>query len=98
MDVFNRVQALLDERGEDYAKRRTNPSDYLVGGMVVCAACGRHFVGTAAHGKIYDYRYYTCYSRQRYGKDTCAAERVDAGRLHSASWTRSSARSTTSTF
>ena len=83
-DVFNRVQALLDERGEDYAKRRTNPSDYLVGGMVVCAACGRHFVGTAAHGKIYDYRYYTCYSRQRYGKDTCGAERVDAGRLDSA--------------
>jgi site-specific DNA recombinase len=84
VDVFNRVQILLDERGEDHAKRRTNPSDYLLGGMVVCAACGRHYLGTAAQGKIYNYRYYTCYSRQRYGKDTCGAERVDAGTLDGA--------------
>jgi site-specific DNA recombinase len=54
VDVFNRVQLLLDERGEDHAKRRTNPSDYLLGGMVVCAACGRHYLGTAAQGKIYN--------------------------------------------
>jgi site-specific DNA recombinase len=81
VEVFNGVQALLDQRGEDHAKRRSNPSDYLLGGLVVCAGCGRHYVGTAARGKIYNYRYYTCYSRQRYGTDTCPAERIDAGRL-----------------
>ena len=84
VEVFNGVQALLDQRGEDHAKRRSNPSDYLLGGLVVCDACGRHYLGTAAQGKIYRYRYYTCYSRQRYGTETCAAERVEAGRLDEA--------------
>src|SRR5262249_26263258 len=83
-EVFNRVQSLLDERGEDHARRRSNPSDYLLGGLVVCAACGHHHLGTAAQGKIYRYRYYTYYSRQRYGSDTCAAERVDVARLDEA--------------
>src|SRR5262245_36220571 len=83
-EVFNRVQSLLDERGEDHARRRSNPSDYLLGGLVVCAACGHHHLGTAAPGKIYRYRYYTYYSRQRYGSDTCAAERVDVARLDEA--------------
>jgi len=55
--------------------------NYLLGGLVVCGACGHHHLGTAAHGKTHRYRYYICYSRQRYGPDTCAAERVDAGRL-----------------
>lgn len=44
VEVFNNVQALLDERGEDHARRRSNPSDYLLGGLVVCAACGRHYL------------------------------------------------------
>src|SRR5437588_2639224 len=67
VDVFNRVQALLDERGGDHATRRTNPSDYLLGRMLVCAACGRHHLGTAPQGKIYNDRDYTCYPRHQYG-------------------------------
>jgi hypothetical protein len=35
-------------------------------------------------GQLHNYRYYTCYSRQRYGKDTCGAERVAAGTLDGA--------------
>jgi site-specific DNA recombinase len=43
-----------------------------------------NYIGTAAQGKIYRYRYYTCCTRQRYGTHTCAGERVDAGRLDEA--------------
>jgi site-specific DNA recombinase len=70
----------LEERGEDYARRRTNPSEYLVG-LVVCANCGHHMVGTAAQGKIYRYRYYTRYKKQRYGQSACPSERIDADQL-----------------
>jgi site-specific DNA recombinase len=80
-DIFTAVQALLDERGEDRAKRRMSPSDYLLGGLVVCDKCGHHYTGTASRGRSRQYRYYTCYSRQWYGHATCAADRVSADDL-----------------
>jgi site-specific DNA recombinase len=83
-DVFNAAQKVLAERGEDHAKRRTNGSEYLLGGLVVCQSCGHRMVGSAARGRSSRYRYYTCYKRQRYGKTACDAERIDAGRLDQA--------------
>ncbi len=53
-------------------------------GLVVCARCGKHFVGTSALGNRYRYRYYTCFSRQRYGTKYCAAERLPAEELDAA--------------
>jgi site-specific DNA recombinase len=38
-------------------------------------------VGNAAKGRLYRYRYYTCFSRQRYGKIACTAERLPADEL-----------------
>lgn len=52
--------------------------------MPFCERCGKRFVGTAAHGNLYRYRYYTCFSRQRYGTKTCPAERLPADKLESA--------------
>src|ERR687884_161646 len=74
-EVFNAVQELLVARGEDHSKRAANSSDYLLSGLVVCAGCGKHFVGNVARGNRYRYRYYTCFSRQRYGPPTCSAKR-----------------------
>jgi hypothetical protein len=82
--IFDAVQALLGERGEDHAKRRTNSSDYLLGGLLRCQSCGRSFLGTAATGNLYRYRYYTCYSRQHYGPSACDAQRIDADKLDQA--------------
>jgi site-specific DNA recombinase len=79
--LFEAAQRLLEERGEDYARRRTNPSEYLLGGLVVCTNCGHRMVGSAAQGKIYRYRYYTCYKKQRYGQSACPSERIDADQL-----------------
>ena len=82
--LFARVQALLSERGEDWSKRASATSPFLLAGLVVCARCGKHFVGTSAVGNRYRYRYYTCFSRQRYGTKHCGAERLPAEDLDAA--------------
>jgi site-specific DNA recombinase len=79
--TFQAVQALLTERGKNYSRRRSNASDYLLGGLMTCARCGSKFVGTAARGNRYEYRYYTCHRRNRYGPKGCASERLPAEEL-----------------
>ena len=76
--LFGRVQALLSEGGGDYPKRASATSPFLLAGLVVCARCGKHFVGTSAVGNCYRYRYYTCFTRQCYGTKYCDAERLPA--------------------
>jgi exonuclease VII small subunit len=82
--LFARVQALLSERGEDWSKRASATSPFLLAGLVVCARCGKHCVGTSAVGNRYRYRYYTCFTRQRYGTKYCGAERLPAEDLEAA--------------
>lgn len=53
-------------------------------GLIRCAHCGHRFVGNAATGNRYRYRYYTCFSRQRYGAASCSAERLPADELDAA--------------
>lgn len=75
---------ILTERGEDHSRRASNASDYLLSGLVTCARCGHHFTGTVAHGRSSSYRYYTCFSRQRYGTKACDADRLPADALDAA--------------
>ncbi len=75
--LFDRVQAILDERDEDHGRRfTTRRPPYLLTGLVRCAKCQRDFVGAAGTGKRHRYRYYLCWTRSRYGPTAC-----DAGRL-----------------
>ena len=83
-DVFSAANNLMVLRGEDHSKRRTNPTDYLLGGLITCRLCGKRYSGTAAHGKRSRYRYYTCLSRQRSGAHGCDAERLPAEALDDA--------------
>ncbi len=83
-DTFGKAQAILDDRGEHISKRASNSSDYLLGGLIVCTACGKRYVGNAAHGRRYRYSYYTCFSRHRYGPDSCDSERLPAKELDEA--------------
>ncbi|MGH3520856.1 MAG: zinc ribbon domain-containing protein [Haloechinothrix sp.] len=39
------------------------------------------YLGTAAKGNRYRYRYYTCLTKQRYGSQHCAADRLPADQL-----------------
>ena len=84
VETFQLAQQILTQRGEDHAHRASNASDYLLAGLLTCTHCGKKFVGTAAHGNRYRYRYYTCFSRHRYGTTTCPADRLPADQLETA--------------
>ena len=83
-ETFASCGEILDARGEDAAEKRRNPTDYLLSGLLRCERCGKSYLGTSAHGKLYRYRYYTCFSRHRYGRHGCEAERLPAERLDQA--------------
>ena len=83
-EVFQATQKLLEVRGEDHAKRRSNPTDYLLSGLLTCGNCGKRFIGNAAHGKRGRYRYYTCFSRRRYGIHSCQTDPLPAEQLDQA--------------
>ncbi len=83
-DQFERAQELLDERGEEPAKRRSNMSEFLFSGLLICGRCDKHFAGTPANGNGGAYRYYTCYSRHRYGPKVCDQQRLPAEQLETA--------------
>ncbi len=82
--VFDQVQHLLVERGDDHPTQVASSSDYDLAGLIRCPHCNKRYLGNAAHGRSGRYRYYTCYSRQRFGTDACPADRLPADRLEAA--------------
>ena len=64
------------------APRRPGRSSWPVSSFV--PRCGKHFVGTSAVDNRYRYRYYTCFTRQRYGTKYCAAGRLPGEELGAA--------------
>ena len=82
--IFAAAQDLLSERGADNAACRSNSYDYLLTRLLVCALCGKRYVGAAAHGRHARYEYYVCHSRQKYGQSGCAADRLPARELEEA--------------
>ncbi len=79
--VFATAQEVRIGRGEDRSKRASTSSAYLLSGLIVCGSCGKRYVGNVARGSQHTYRYYTCFSRQRYGVKTCDSERLPAEEL-----------------
>jgi site-specific DNA recombinase len=82
--LFEQAQAILQERGNDPSLRRSNQSDYLLTGLVKCVRCGKRYIGAAANGNGGRYRYYVCFSRQRYGRHSCDADSLPAEELEQA--------------
>jgi site-specific DNA recombinase len=78
---FARAQRLLRERGDDCAKRRSNPSDYLLSGLLRCGRCRRAYVGMSAKGNGGQYHYYACSGRQKLGRGGCDGERIPRDKL-----------------
>lgn len=78
-DVFAEAQEILTARGDDHAKRAGNASECLLSGRITCPDCHKSYLGHAAHGN--KYRYYSCFSRMRYGKKTCPSQRLSADQL-----------------
>ncbi|HVD00401.1 MAG TPA: recombinase family protein [Candidatus Dormibacteraeota bacterium] len=82
--LFEAAERLLAERGEVAWKRRSNGTEYLLSGLIRCGHCGNRYLGTVAHGRKAAYRYYTCFSRNRYGQHGCKADRLPADALDQA--------------
>jgi site-specific DNA recombinase len=82
--TFEEAQRILAARAGDRAKRAASGSDYLLTGLIRCAACGTAMLGTRAHGKTKTYRYYSCYRRTRYDTEVCGGQRIDADAIEHA--------------
>jgi site-specific DNA recombinase len=83
-ELFDVVQGILTERNEDRSKRASNPSEYLLTGLMRCGRCHQQYLGVSGTGRSARYRYYICYSRHRYGTRCCDADRLPAEPLESA--------------
>jgi site-specific DNA recombinase len=82
--LFDQVQTLLKERGEDVAGRPV-ASDFLLSGTIICARCGHHYVGVSARGRWGGrFRYYVCQGRSKRGRNECAAANLPARPLEEA--------------
>jgi site-specific DNA recombinase len=78
-EVFDRAQAILAARTGPDQQRAASPSDYHLTGLITCPDCGHKYKGTAATGRNGRYRYYTCWTRDRYGTTQgCPAPRLPA--------------------
>jgi site-specific DNA recombinase len=79
--AFARAQRHLDRNGT----RRTSPSqnkhNFLLGGLVICAACGSHMTPNFAHSKGRKYFYYKCTSVDHLDKSACPVRSVPARAL-----------------
>jgi site-specific DNA recombinase len=84
-EQFELAQQILGKRSAQIGQRAANPSEYMLTGLIRCPQCGRGYVGTAAHGRSASYRYYTCWSRVRYGtKAGCDIHRFNADTIETA--------------
>jgi site-specific DNA recombinase len=77
-DTFSEADRILTERGENPAKAAGAASDYRMTGKLTCPRCGKTYLGTTATGRNRTYRYYTCFTRNRYGTSHCDAPRIEA--------------------
>jgi site-specific DNA recombinase len=77
-EVFALADQILTERGENPAKAAGVASLYHLTGKITCPLCGKAYLGMTATGRNRTYRYYTCFTRNRYGTDRCNAPRIEA--------------------
>ena len=80
--LFDRVQEKLRLSAANWRNSYANRTTYLLSGLVVCDACGRRYLGTAAKGG--KFHYYSCGSYLKGGKETCAARLINKDKLESA--------------
>ena len=83
-DTFARAQQIATARGDAQTQRAMSDSDYYLTGLLTCPHCGHKYIGTSANGRTRRYRYYTCFSRTRYGKAGCPAPRIPADEIDQA--------------
>ncbi len=76
--AFARARDIANARSGPHTQRAASPGEYHLTGLMTCPGCGCKYLGTAAHGRGGTYRYYTCFTRARYGPASCPAPRIPA--------------------
>ena len=83
--TFDHAQGIMTKRSQDIGQRAANGSEYTLTGKIRCPQCGSTYIGSVAHGRNQRYRYYTCWSRHRYGPAKgCDIHRFHADELETA--------------
>jgi site-specific DNA recombinase len=77
-ETWQKACAIAAARADDHSQRAFSAGDYHLTGLITCPACGHKYIGTSATGRNRTYRYYTCFSRVRYGTHGCQAVRLPA--------------------
>jgi site-specific DNA recombinase len=77
-DTWQRARDLAAARSGPHDQRAASPGEYQLTGLIRCPHCQCRYLGTAAHGRNGTYRYYTCFTRARYGTTKCPAPRLPA--------------------
>ncbi len=83
-DTWQRACAIATARASAHSQRVLSDGDYHLTGKITCPACGHKYIGTSATGRNRTYRYYTCFSRVRYGTHGCQAARLPADQADTA--------------
>ena len=68
-ETFQKVQAILIQRGPKFVRPRSVSSNYLLGGLMKCVECGAGIVGGAY--KSGKFAYYRCGKALRQGPNAC---------------------------
>ena len=76
-DRFHRIQVLLKDHQGRSLKLGRNP-DYILRGVIRCDICGKAMTPASTRKKGREYRYYRCVTRDKLGKDACAARPLSA--------------------
>jgi site-specific DNA recombinase len=76
--TWQHAASIAAERADPQTQRAASNGGYDLTGKITCPGCGHKYIGTSATGRSRTYRYYTCFSRVRYGTHGCNAVRLPA--------------------
>ena len=80
--VFNRVQKKLTETAQLWHNSYAYRTEYVLSRLVICDACGHHYIGTSAQsGRVH---YYSCQSYMKRGKSACNSPLLNKVKLETA--------------
>jgi len=83
-EIWQRACAIGTARADAHTQRALSDTGYHLTGLITCPDCGHKYIGTSATGRNRTYRYYTCFSRVRYGTHGCQAARLPADQADTA--------------
>src|SRR5262249_33832402 len=82
VDVFGRVQQLLQRNARTGGAPVRNQFGALLKGLLRCTACNAAMIPShTTKQRVKRYRYYTCSSAQQRGWDTCPAQSIPAAEI-----------------